>query len=159
MPSTSKGLTLIELLLSMMIASLLMALLVSAYLLGLRLFTAETRSADIFWDGQRAAEIMSGEIREGVSITSAETSRLQFWWRDLDRDNTSEASETVTYYLSGRSLIRRLGSDERKLAGNLTSLLFAYDTNPQPKLITLILTLSTEGRTATIETKVRSRND
>jgi len=159
MPSTTKGLTLIELVLSMAISSLLLALLVSAYLFSLRIFTAETKSADIFGDGQRAAEVMAGEIRECASITSAEAARLQCWWRDLDGDGASETDELATYSLSGRDLIRRLGANERKLAGNLTALRFSYDVNPQPNLITLTLMLSTEGRTATIETKVRSRND
>jgi prepilin-type N-terminal cleavage/methylation domain-containing protein len=159
MPLTTKGLTLIELLLTMVIASLLVALLVTAYLFGLRLFAAETGRTDVFWDGQRAAEIMAGEIRECLLVTSAEAGRLQCWWRDLDSDGTSESGELVTYDLSGRDLIRTTGSSARKLAGNLSGLSFAYDTNPLPKLITITLSLSAEGRVTTIETRVRARND
>jgi hypothetical protein len=156
---TSKGITLFELLISMAVSLILTTLVISVYLVSNQLFTGEVSRSDIFWEGSRGADTLSKEIREGLEITSAEAGRLTLWWKDLNANGSKEAGEIITYSLSGESLMRKFGSDLRGVASLISRLSFSYDSPLTPKLVTITITTSSQGKTTTLETKARLRNE
>jgi len=158
MSQTSKGVTILELVLATMISTLLIGAVISAYLVSMRIFSQQTGETDIFWNGQRAADIMVGEIRESLSVVTPNSNSLSFWWKDLNGNSSREANETVTYSLSSHDLMRSLGASVHALASNVDAISFGYDTTPNPRLITITLVLSSAGETASVESKVKLRN-
>ncbi|MBU0672466.1 MAG: hypothetical protein KJ732_05515 [Candidatus Margulisbacteria bacterium] len=155
----SKGFTILEFVLATSLSLMVIGVVVSAYIVSMRVFNQQISQSDIFWDGHRAVETMTKEIRECLEVTSAEASTITFWWKDLDGSTTRDANETVSYALANQNLRRTIGSTSRGIANNVTSLSFAYNTNPNPSLVTVTVTLSRQGETTTVESKARIRNE
>jgi len=158
MSRTSKGVTILELVLATMISTFLIGAVITAYIVSMRLFSQQMGETDIFWNGQRAADIMVGEIREALSVVSPNTNNITFWWKDLNGNSSREANETITYSLSSHDLLRSIGASVHTLASNVDSINFSYDTTPNPRLVTISLVLSSAGQTASVESKVKIRN-
>jgi len=158
MSRISSGVTILELVLATMISTFLIGAVISAYIVSMRLFSQQTGETDIFWNGQRSADVMVGEIRESLSVVTPNPNSLSFWWKDLNGNSSREANETVTYSLSGHDLMRSLGASVHTLASNVDSINFSYDATPNPRLVTITLVLSSAGETASVESKVKIRN-
>jgi len=155
----SKGFTIIEFVIATALSTMLIGAIITTYIVGLRVFNQELSRSDIFWDGQSAMATMTNELRECLTVTNAQSDSVTFWWQDLDQSTSQEADEIVSYFLSGQSLIRTIGSSRRDLAQNVSSLNFVYDTTPAPKFITITLLLQRKTETATVKSSVRLRNE
>jgi prepilin-type N-terminal cleavage/methylation domain-containing protein len=160
-PNTSprKGLTLIELVLVIAISTVILLLMVLAYLVGIRSLTQETSRFDLYWDGNRVIQDMAEEVRNCLNVNSADSSSISIWWDDVNDNGTMEADEVVSYVLSDHQLVRSRGSESRVLAKNVAGFNLSYDNPGYPTLVTITLTMGKEGNIATLETKadIRSR--
>jgi len=158
MSRATRGLTLIELVLGMVVFLAALYAVWAIYITGVKTFTQETSRFDLFWDGNRGMETITEEIRECKDVTVAGSSEIALWWKDLNADLSMEADEIVKYSVSDRILTRTLGSAPNPLLKNVLGFNLIYNNPADPSLVTVTLTLGKEGNLVTLESKANIRN-
>ena len=122
----AQGFTLVELMLAIVVSSILMAALYSAYVSQQRSQTAQAQVVEMQQNARAALEMMAAEVRmagfdpsgsSGAGIVTATRGRLQFT-RDMNDNgpgsvpgdgDTSDANENITYGLSNANDVENDG--------------------------------------------------
>ncbi len=125
MSRTSKGLTLLELLISVSLISIMLGAVWIIYHTGYDVFYSQYSRQNIKSQASLAFITMTNELHQALSVTAATATSLTF---TMDQNNDG-AYETVRYSWSGvvgDPLNRISGSDTRQLIRSVTSLSFGY---------------------------------
>lgn len=159
------GLTLVELMVSM----LLMSFIATALVTGM---TTAMRSANLHRDDDRAVqdlrhakERLTREVRAITELTAASSSSLTFWL-DEDTDATPDVGETITWEITtGGSLVR--STDAGDSASVVTNLVggssgFTFDSTEVSEMrrisIELTAAVGDSDGTRSIQTEIFLRN-
>lgn len=119
------GFTLIELILVLLLLSILLGAITFTFVVGLRAWDVGISHGGIKKDASYTLRIMSEELKEATSITTANQNALTF---SIDSD-ANGADETVTYSWSGvvgENFNRVEGAITIPLARNVQSAQFQY---------------------------------
>ncbi len=155
------GFTLLEAILTLGMISILIAVIIMAFIISLRIFSTELSESSIKFDAQKGIERMTEELRGALEIVSSESSSVGFWWKDLNANASRESDETVTFSWDGTpgsTLQRAQGTDKSKIIYNVNNLLFTYQYPGDIEVITISLTVAKENVISTMESSVRLRN-
>lgn len=162
----SKGFTLIELMIVVLIVGVITGVIGFVLLGTVDAWTLKFNRNDLLWDGRLAMNRMLREIREVkdlTSITTASSSEFRF-------TNTGDAD--ITYSLSGTDLNRTADGTGNTLAEDVSSLSFTYydsagDTVSTPvvspgetdiRRVKINLTLEKNGETFYLQSASIPRN-
>jgi|GEM_PF-1072769 len=156
-PLSRRGITLVELVIAMAISLALLLVLYAAYFAGVRSFNQEMNRFDIFWDAYRGLDDITNRIRNCDNLISAEAENIHLWL-DENADGSMEASELISYFLSGNKLMRTRGEESRPIVDNVETFMLEYDSPSYPTLVTVTLTMNKGGSRATLEGKADIRN-
>lgn len=147
------GLTLVELLITMLLLGIVSALVLSGVLLvnrAVRNVTNDTTGGDAV---QTATERMSRDLRQAGKISSATSSSVTFWVDSNDnyKQDTGEAITWSTSTVAGKPTLCRTtdngtSSCVTEPAGSTTT--FSYDSSTLANIRVVTVTLSTPGAAA-----------
>jgi type IV pilus assembly protein PilW len=134
----AKGFTLIELMVTLAVASIVMAAIYGVYATLTRSYTTENVAADVQQAARAAIDFMAEDIvmagldPQGAAsaIVSAAAADIRFT-ADRNMNGTIDNSdfEDINYFISGTRLIQRLYGDnttDQTVADNVTNLTFQY---------------------------------
>lgn len=148
----SKGFTLIEIIVVIVILSIISAITIKFLVDSLRIYTMTVYQKTLLDEGKLAMERMCRDIRDANSITSTSNSIT------LTRTNATAqdiAGESITFRLTGGTLERVKASIGYSMASNVSTFAVTNTSNE----ITLQLTLSLgTGENVTLWTKVYPKN-
>ena len=151
----SKGFTLIEMIVVIVILSIASAITIKFLADSLRVYTMTVNQKSLFDEGKLALEQMCRGIRDANSITGVTASSITFV-RD-DATACDAAGETIIYQLNAGVLqkVKALPVATSTMARNVTAFAVTNATNE----ILLQLTLQlTSGENITLQTKVYPKN-
>ena len=138
----SKGFTIAEFLVAFALLSILMAAMISLFIMLNQSYTTQNVAAEVQQVVRTAINIMAQNIRmagfnplklNGVGIKSDfSANRIHFSY-DLDADGTVGATEDITFFHEDQKLKRRIrGGNRISIIDNVTDLTFTYlDENNQ----------------------------
>lgn len=163
--SSSKGFTLIEIVIVIVILSIVSAITIYFLVNSLRVYTMSINQKTLFDEGKLALERMCRDIRDANSITSpaAGGSGSLITFTRTNATAQDIASENITFQLTGSNLqkVKASPSATSTLAGNVSVFTVtrgAPATNNENE-IKMVLTLSLgTGENVTIQTKVYPKN-
>lgn len=141
--------------------SLVVAVIIMAFIISLRLFSEELSTADLKYEAGTAMERMIKELRGAKEIVSAEAALVSFWWKDLNENLSREADETVAFSWDGtpgNPLFRSIGTDSVKINNHVHYLLFSYVIPSDIEIINISLTVLEGQNIYTSESSVKLRN-
>ena len=137
---SERGLTLLELLITvMMIAALILALW-AVYKANFSAFYSQATRSNIKGETGRAMAMMATEIRQAASLTMATATNLVIAY-DTDEDGNDDSVQFTWAGASGNALNRVSSSVTTPLVSSVSSLAFAY-YNSSNTLLTFPVTLS-----------------
>jgi len=149
---SSKGFTLIEIIIVIVILSIVSAITIYFMVNSLKVYTMIVKQKTLLDEGKLALERMCRDIRDAQSITSTSNSIT------LTRTNATAqdiAGESITFRLTGSTLEKVKASVGYAMASNVSALTVTNTSNE----ITLQLTLSLgTGENVTLQTKVYPKN-
>ena len=152
LPKSSKGFTLIEIIIVIVILSIVSAITIKFLVDSLRIYTMTVNQKTLFDEGKLALERMCRDIRDAKSITSTSNSIT------LTRTNATaqdSANESLTFQLNGTTLEKVKASTSYAMASDVSAFTVTNASNE----ITLQLTLSrATGENVTLQTKVYPKN-
>jgi prepilin-type N-terminal cleavage/methylation domain-containing protein len=157
---SSKGFTLIEIIIVIVILSIISAITIKFMVDSLRIYTMTVNQKTLFDEGKLALERMCRDIRDARSISRPFAGNSDNWIR-FARDNATAqdaAGETIDYQLTGTDLEKDKASPNVTviLASNVSVFTVTRATDDE---ITLLLTLSLgTGEQVTLQTKVYPKN-
>jgi len=161
----SKGFTLIEIVVVIVILSIVSAITIYFLVSSLKVYTMTVNQKTLFEEGKLALERMCRDIRDARSITlpasGASGSSITFTRTNATAQDI--ASENITFQLTGSNLqkVKASPSATSTLAGNVSVFTVtrgAPATNDENE-IKMVLTLSLgTGENVTIQTKVYPKN-
>lgn len=163
--SSSKGFTLIEIVIVIVILSIVSAITIYFLVNSLRVYTMSINQKTLFDEGKLALERMCRDIRDANNITSpaAGGSGSLITFTRTNATAQDIASENITFQLTGSNLqkVKASPSATSTLAGNVSVFTVtrgAPATNNENE-IKMVLTLSLgTGENVTIQTKVYPKN-
>ncbi len=123
------GLTLVELGVSMVITSLLGALMITWFAAGVGSENSHQSYDAALSDLREVSDRLGSELRGSGYLTAAEPGTISFWL-DGDRDGVVESGETITWAIDGVTMVRSTddGATSAVLATHLgTDSAFSYD--------------------------------
>jgi type II secretory pathway pseudopilin PulG len=135
--------SLVELGVSMVITSLLAALMVTWFSAGVGSENSHRSYDEALSDLRQVSDRLSKEVRAAGYLTVADPESLAFWL-DADRDGVAEVGETITWTIEGSTILRTTDADASAvLATNLTpdASGFAYDATDPADVTRVTLTL------------------
>jgi prepilin-type N-terminal cleavage/methylation domain-containing protein len=148
----SKGFTLIEIIIVIVILSIVSAITIKFLVDSLRIYTMTVYQKTLFDEAKLALERMCRDIQDANSITSTSNSIT------LTRTNATAqdiAGESITFRLTGSTLEKVKASVGYAMVSNVSALTVTNRSNE----ITLQLTLSLgTGENVTLQTKVYPKN-
>jgi hypothetical protein len=150
--------TLVELVLALSLSFSIITLVVTAYLVGLRVFQEKVANLETFQEGSRGMEWFIRDIRQSRQVISAEAQSVSLWLMDADSDQIMDPDELVTYGRQGDKLMRSTLADSQLIAAQITSLAFSYSPLVNPTLVSLNLQITTDYGVNTWEAQARLRN-
>ena len=158
--SSSKGFTLIEIIIVIVILSIISAISIKFVVDSLRIYTMTVNQKILFDEGKLALEKICRDIRDARSVTRPFTGSSSNWMRLIRTNATSGdvVSETIDYQLTGTTLEKDKATPNVTvaLASNVSAFTVTRSTNDE---ITLELTLSLgSGENVTLRTKVYPKN-
>jgi prepilin-type N-terminal cleavage/methylation domain-containing protein len=148
----SKGFTLIEIVIVIVILSIISAITIKFLVDSLRIYTMTVYQKTLLDEGKLALERMCRDIRDANSITSTSDSIT------LTRTNATAqdiAGESITFRLTGSTLERVKASIGYAMASNVST--FAVTNTSNEITLQLTLALGT-GENVTLWTKVYPKN-
>jgi len=160
--SSSKGFTLIEIIIVIVILSIISAISIKFVVDSLRIYTMTVNQKILFDEGKLAMERMCRDIRDARAIgrPSQGNSDDEIRFTRTNATAQDEAGEAIRFLLSGTTLQKRKSQPSVTLA-DLASNVSAFTvtrgaTNDE---ITIVLTLSlASGENVTLQTKVYPKN-
>ncbi|MCX5665675.1 MAG: prepilin-type N-terminal cleavage/methylation domain-containing protein [Candidatus Omnitrophica bacterium] len=140
MSRTSKGLTLIELLISVMLISVILGAIWVVYSTGVIVFSGQTSRYDIKDETSLAFITMTKELHQALSITAATATSVTFT-ADLDNNGVNETIQYTWSGTAGAPLNRVVGAATRTLVRSVQSIAFTY-YNDNNVLLSVPVTLA-----------------
>lgn len=158
--SSSKGFTLIEIIIVIVILSIISAISIKFVVDSLRIYTMTVNQKTLFDEGKLALERMCRDIRDARTISRPFAGSSGNWMRFTRNSATVQdvAGETIDYQLTGTNVEKDKASPNVTvvLASNVSSFTVTRATDNE---ITLELTLSLgSGENVTLRTKVYPKN-
>jgi prepilin-type N-terminal cleavage/methylation domain-containing protein len=150
--SFSKGFTMIEIIIVIVILSIVSAISIKFLVDSLRIYTMTVNQKTLLDEGKLALERMCRDIRDAKSITSTSTSITLTRTNATAQDN---ANESLTFELNGTTLRKVKASTPYAMASYVTAFTVT-NTNNEVKL-QLTLSMGT-GEKVTLQTKVYPKN-
>jgi len=149
----SKGFTLIEIIVVIVILAIVSAISIKFLVDSLRVYTMTVNQKTLFDEGKLALERMCRDIRDASSISGTTATSITFVRTNATAQDS--AGESITFQLNGSSLQKVKAGTGYTMANNVTAFAVANATNE----ILLTLTLSrTSGENVTLQTKVYPKN-
>ncbi len=140
MSQTSKGLTLIELLISVMLISVILGAIWVVYSTGFIVFSGQTSRYDIKEEASLAFITMTKELHQALSITAATATSVTFT-ADLDNNGVNETIQYTWSGAAGAPLNRVVGAVTKTLVRSVQSIAFTY-YNDNNVLLSVPVTLA-----------------
>jgi prepilin-type N-terminal cleavage/methylation domain-containing protein len=153
MSRTSKGLTLIELLISVALISVMLGAVWVVYSTGLSVFYGQLSRYDIKDETSLAFITMTKELHQAYSITAATATSVTFT-ADPDSDGLDETIQYTWSGVSGAPLSRVVGVMTKTLVHSVQSISFTY-YNTNNVLLSVPVTLSSVHLVAVDATAVK----
>jgi len=160
---SSKGFTLIEMIVVIVILSMGAAITIFFLVDSLRIYTMTVNQKTLLDEGKLGLERMCRDIRDGKSITSPSpgASRSSIAFTRTNATAQDSADESLTFELNGSTLRKVKASNPYNMASNVSTFTVtrgAAATNNENE-ITLVLTLSlVSGENVTLRTKIYPKN-
>lgn len=140
-----RGLSLIELLITLGLISILIAAVTFTALSIFRSWPSEVGHSDQRLLALNAVERMLKELRSGLRIVLAESSQITFWLDSNDNGIEDVANEDINFSwsgVSGESLYRAEGAVSEEILKNINNFSIIYfDDNSQPLAMPINLSL------------------
>ena len=132
------GVTLIELLVTMVLLSIVLGIAASAFQATAKVYTATDDDATGLADARKVAERMGRDIRNARGVDSGATASQLVVWIDVNSDYKRQTNESITWKLepSGDGLhydvIRKVGSATQVIEARslVSQIAFTYDVTP-----------------------------
>jgi prepilin-type N-terminal cleavage/methylation domain-containing protein len=158
---SSKGFTLIEIIIVIVILSIISAISIKFVVDSLRIYTMTVKQKILFDEGKLALERMVRDIRDARAMAEPDPGETVSDVR-ITRTNATaqdEAGEAIRFVLSGTTLQKRK-SNPRAMFIDLASNVSTFTaTRGDTSEITIVLTLSlASGESVTLQTKVYPKN-
>ena len=157
-----EGLTLIELLVTMVLLGVVLGIAAAAFQATAKVYTATDDDATGLADARKVAERMGRDIRNARGVDAGATSSQLVVWIDANSDYKRQASESITWQLapSGDGLhydvIRKVGAATQVIEARslVSQIAFSYDrTPPNTQVVQTLVTYdSIVGRGANART-------
>jgi len=158
--NSSKGLTLIEVIIVIVILAIASAITINFLVNSLKVYTMSVNQKTLLDEGKLALERMCRDIRDANDITLPATggSGSSISFTRTNATALDSASENITFQLAGGNLqkVKTLPPSTDSLAGNISAFTVSRDTSNEIKL-RLTLSLGT-GENVTLQTKVFPKN-
>ena len=158
--NSSKGLTLIEVIIVIVILAIASAITINFLVNSLKVYTMSVNQKTLLDEGKLALERMCRDIRDANDITLPATggSGSSISFTRTNATALDSASENITFQLAGGNLqkVKTLPPSADSLAGNISAFTVSRDTSNEIKL-RLTLSLGT-GENVTLQTKVFPKN-
>jgi len=160
--NSSKGFTLIEIIVVIVILCIVSGITIKFLVDSLRIYTMTMNQKTLFDEGKLALERMCRDIRDGRSITSPASGGSGSSITLIRNNATAQdvSGETIIFRLTGSTLEKVKASPvaTSSLASNVSTFTVTRGAAGNDE-ITLVLTLSlTSGENVTLQTKVYPKN-
>ena len=159
----SKGFTLIEIIVVIVILCIVSGITIKFLVDSLRIYTMTVNQKTLFDEGKLALERMCRDIRDARSITSpiagGSGSLITFTRTNATGLNQDIANETITFQLNGSTLekVKTSPAATSAMAGNVSG--FIVTRGAADDEIKIVITLSLgSGENVTLQTKVYPKN-
>lgn len=156
------GVTLIELLVTMVLLSIVLGIAASAFTATAKVYTATDDDATGLADARKVAERMGRDIRNARGVDAGATTSQLVVWIDANSDYKRQTDESITWKLvaSGDGLhydvIRKVGTATQVIEARslVSQIAFTYDqTPPNTQVVQTLVTYdSIVGRGASART-------
>lgn len=168
MSRTSKGLTLVELLICVLLISLMLIATSAIYHTGYNVFYNQFSRQNIKDQTSYAFLMMTNELHQALSVTAATTASITFT-TDLNNDGVNETIQYTWSGTSGQPLNRVVGTQTTQMVRSVSSLSFTYyGTNntqlsfpivdlTQVKLVAIDLTTTSGSESFHLRTRIQLR--
>lgn len=140
-----KGVTLIELVLTVGLMSLITALLFFVYSAGVKTWELGDAQSETVQNARIAMERLISAIRKGRYVEVVSPREIKI---------TMPFGDEITYYLLGDQLIRKRAGGANPVAGKITELKFSRD---ESGLIQVYLKVENRGTSAVLRSKAKPR--
>ncbi|MFH1709643.1 MAG: type II secretion system protein [bacterium] len=160
-PRSSKGFTLLELIIAMGVLSFAIAVVIYAFTASMHLFTNELSEGDTSIEIHRSLERMTNELRNALEIGSAGTTSITFWHQDTNSDGIMDAGETITYSWTGTSegyINRIVQTSTQEIATGIKGFSFSYNDPANIRVVNIFITAQKGSVVSTLESSVKCRN-
>ena len=159
--NSSRGFTLIEVVIVIVILSIVSAITIYFLVSSLRVYTMTINQKTLYDEGKMALERMCRDIRDANSITSpaAGGSGSLITFTRTNATAQDIAGENITFQLTGTNLekVKASPSVTNTLAGNVSSFTVTRGATDDEMKLVLTLSLGT-GENVTLQTKVYPKN-
>jgi Tfp pilus assembly protein PilW len=157
-----KGITIIELLISLAVLLVVFSLIFTIYFLAVNVFSHEGGESALRQEAEGAMYSMTADFRRTKEITDAADNSITVWV-DTDADETQDADELITYSFSGASgdpLVRTVNAEAQNILYGVTSFELEYDSDllDSIHLITVNLSAALGDKTVTLSSTIKPRN-
>ncbi len=157
---SSKGFTLIEVIIVIITLSIVSAITLYFVVNGLRVYTMTANQKNLFDEAKLALERMCRDIRDAKSITTpppnGSGNTITFTRANATGIGQDLANETITFTLDGTILVKVKGSTNYAMAENVYQFNVSRDSGSE---IQLLLRLQrSSGEQVTLQTKVYPKN-
>lgn len=161
---TTKGLTLIELLISILLISLMLIAVWAIYSTGYKVYYGQLARENIKSQASLALTTMTGELRQALAISAATDKSITFS-ADIAGDGVGQSIQYIWSGVAGAPLNKVIGTTTTSLIRSVNSLTFTYyNTNnvilsfpvtvSQVKLVLIDATASSGSESFHLRTKV-----
>ena len=156
--NSSRGFTLIEIVIVIVILSIVSAITIYFLVSSLRVYTITVNQKTLFDEGKLALERMSRDIRDANSITGSSATSITFIRTNATGAGQDIANETITFQLTGTTLekVKASPAVTSAIAENVSAFTVTRAADDEIKLV-LTLSLGT-GENVTLQTKVYPKN-
>jgi prepilin-type N-terminal cleavage/methylation domain-containing protein len=160
---SSKGFTLIEIIIVIVILSIVSAITINFLISSLKIYTMTVNQKTLFDEGKLALERMCRDIRDAnlISLPNPGASGNLITFRRTNNTGPSQdtANETITFQKTGSNLEKVKAATPYVIAGNVSTFTVTRDSGNEIQLF-LELTSVSGGATlrVTLQTKVYPKN-
>jgi prepilin-type N-terminal cleavage/methylation domain-containing protein len=139
------GLTLIELLVTMVLLAIVMSIALSAFVASSKVYTATSDDSSGLADARKVAERMGRDIRNARGVDPGATTSQLVLWIDYNSDYIRQPDESITWLLQPSSVaghydvIRKVGTTSYIVESRspVSQIAFTYDVPaPDTKVVT-----------------------
>ncbi len=123
--TSEKGLTLIELLISILLVSVMLGAIWIVFNTSFKVFYGQNSRQDIKAQTSQAFYVMTNELHQALSVTSATATAITFTI-DSNSDGVNEAVQYIWSGTSGQPLNKVVGAQTTQLVRSVSNLSFTY---------------------------------